>query len=102
MSKSKQLVITTREIIERERILSVKETERVLTRAREFAQECPNEPFYSLCVDAVYELMDLKYPNGISEIPLDTCDEDGEEMTSLSIKVKDSGYYSVSDFEEED
>lgn len=102
MGKSKQLVITTREIVERERILSAEETEQVLIRARELAQEYPLEPFYSLCEDAVWELMDKKYPNGISQIPLDTCDKDGEEMTALSIKVKDGGYYQVGDFAEED
>lgn len=102
MDKSKQLVITTREIVERERILSTEETEQVLIRARELAQEYPLVPFYSLCEDAVYELTDKKYPNGISQIPLDTCDGDGEEITSLSIKLKDGGYYQVDDFEEED
>lgn len=102
MDKSKQLVITTREIIERERILSAEETEQVLIRARELAQEYPLEPFYSLCVDALWELMDKKYPNRISQIPLDTCDEDGEEITCLSVKVQNSGYYPVGRFEEED
>ena len=102
MGKSKQLVITTREIVERERILSAEETEQVLIRVRELAQEYPLETFYSLCEDALYELIDKKYSNGISQIPLDTCDNDGEEMTSLSVKLKDSGYYSVLEFEEED
>ena len=102
MEKSKQLVITTREIVERERILSAKETEQVLIRARELAQEFPLETFYSLCEDALYELIDEKYPNGVWQIPLDTYDEDGEEITSLSVKVKNSGYYQVYDFEDED
>ena len=102
MGKSKQLVITTREIVERERFLSKEETEQVLIRARELAQEYPLEPFYSLCVDALYELMDEKYPNGVSQIPIDTYDEDGEEITSLSVKLEDSGYYQVGNFEEED
>lgn len=102
MDKSKQLVITTREIVERERILSTEETEQVLIRARELAQEQPLEPFYSLCEDALYELMDEKYPNRLPQIPLDTCDKDGEEIVSLSVKVKNSGYYLVGDFEEED
>ena len=102
MGKSKQLVITTREIVERERILSKEETEQVLIRARELAQEHPLKTFYSLCEDALYELMDEKYPNRISQIPLDTCDEDGEDIVDLSVKIEDGGYYQVSDFEEED
>lgn len=99
---SKQLVITTREVVERERFLTPEETEQVLIRARELAQEYPLENFYNLCQDAIYELMDEKYPNGLGQIHLDSIDEDGEEMVSLSVKVKDSGYFSITDFEEED
>lgn len=102
MNKNKQLVITTREVVERERILSFEETERVLIRARELAEEFPFESFHTLCEDAIFELLDEKYPDGLSQVQLDTVDEDGEEMTSLSVKLKDGGYYSVRDFYKED
>lgn len=103
MNKSKQLVITTKEVVERERLLSPEETEQILTRARELAQEYPLTDFYNLCEDAIFELMDKKYPDGLKQIPLDTIDADGEEMIALWVKVKNSGYYyPIIEFNEED
>ena len=93
----KQIVISTREVIYRERILDETDTAYVLDKAREIAKEDIYDNFEDCVSDALEEFIYDRFDDDVTQIKLAYEDGGGEEEIALRILV-DGGQYSIRDF----
>lgn len=86
------IVYSTREVIYKDFILNDEDTQKVLERAKELEEECPNWGGKSFYIEnAISELLDEELIEG----GLMEQDNSGEEVVSVCVKKEDGGRYPI-------
>lgn len=86
------IVYSTREVIYKDYILSDEDTQKVLERAKEIEEMCPDEGGKSFYITvAIDELL----AEGLIEGDLMRQDCSGEEVTAVRLKKEDGGEYPI-------
>ena len=90
----KQIVITTREVIYRERVLDETSTAYILDKAKEIAKEDIYDNFEDCVEDALREFISDHFDDDITQIKLESEDSGGEEGVDLRVQAN-GGTYSI-------